>query len=44
MRKIGVWATTSRTERVWPGGVIPYVIGGNFTGKDIPRGSILIME
>ncbi|XP_021007731.1 tolloid-like protein 2 [Mus caroli] len=25
-------ATTSRTERIWPGGVIPYVIGGNFTG------------
>ncbi|XP_004625741.1 tolloid-like protein 2 [Octodon degus] len=26
-------ATTSRTERIWPGGVIPYVIGGNFTGN-----------
>lgn len=26
-------AATSRTERIWPGGVIPYVIGGNFTGK-----------
>ncbi|MEJ1276392.1 tolloid-like [Cricetulus griseus] len=26
-------ATTSRTERIWPGGVIPYVIGGNFTGS-----------
>lgn len=26
-------ATTSRTERIWPGGVIPYVIGGNFTGQ-----------
>ncbi|EPY76557.1 tolloid-like protein [Camelus ferus] len=26
-------AATSRTERVWPGGVIPYVIGGNFTGS-----------
>ncbi|XP_065550109.1 tolloid-like protein 1 isoform X2 [Lathamus discolor] len=25
-------AATSRTERIWPGGVIPYVIGGNFTG------------
>ncbi|XP_025950725.2 tolloid-like protein 2 isoform X2 [Dromaius novaehollandiae] len=25
-------ATTSRAERIWPGGVIPYVIGGNFTG------------
>uniref|UniRef100_A0A4W3GTR3 Metalloendopeptidase n=1 Tax=Callorhinchus milii TaxID=7868 RepID=A0A4W3GTR3_CALMI len=25
-------AATSRPERVWPGGVIPYVIGGNFTG------------
>lgn len=26
-------AATSRTERIWPGGVIPYLIGGNFTGK-----------
>lgn len=26
-------AATSRTERIWPGGVIPYVIAGNFTGK-----------
>lgn len=26
-------ATTSRAERIWPGGVIPYVIGGNFTGQ-----------
>lgn len=26
-------AATSRAERIWPGGVIPYVIGGNFTGK-----------
>lgn len=26
-------AATSRSERIWPGGVIPYVIGGNFTGK-----------
>ncbi|XP_073088731.1 tolloid-like protein 1 isoform X4 [Manis javanica] len=26
-------AATSRTERIWPGGVIPYVIGGNFTGS-----------
>ncbi|XP_078095368.1 bone morphogenetic protein 1-like [Mustelus asterias] len=25
-------ASTSRPERVWPEGVIPYVIGGNFTG------------
>ncbi|XP_066549187.1 tolloid-like protein 2 isoform X1 [Amia ocellicauda] len=25
-------AATSRQERIWPGGVIPYVIGGNFTG------------
>ncbi|KAG2462370.1 TLL2 protein, partial [Polypterus senegalus] len=24
-------AATSRQERIWPGGVIPYVIGGNFT-------------
>lgn len=31
-------AATSRTERVWPGGVIPYVIGGNFTGKTFPEG------
>ncbi|XP_006629277.1 dorsal-ventral patterning tolloid-like protein 1 isoform X2 [Lepisosteus oculatus] len=26
-------AATSRPERIWPGGVIPYVIGGNFTGS-----------
>uniref|UniRef100_A0A8D2ZF98 Metalloendopeptidase n=1 Tax=Scophthalmus maximus TaxID=52904 RepID=A0A8D2ZF98_SCOMX len=26
-------AATSRAERIWPGGVIPYVIGGNFTGN-----------
>ncbi|XP_037545766.1 dorsal-ventral patterning tolloid-like protein 1 [Nematolebias whitei] len=26
-------AATSRFERIWPGGVIPYVIGGNFTGS-----------
>uniref|UniRef100_A0A4X2JP49 Metalloendopeptidase n=1 Tax=Vombatus ursinus TaxID=29139 RepID=A0A4X2JP49_VOMUR len=26
-------ATTSRAERIWPGGVIPFVIGGNFTGS-----------
>ncbi|KAG8134960.1 hypothetical protein E2320_008025, partial [Naja naja] len=26
-------AATSRTERIWPGGVIPYVIAGNFTGS-----------
>ncbi|KAK1175725.1 tolloid-like protein 1 isoform X1 [Acipenser oxyrinchus oxyrinchus] len=26
-------AATSRTERIWPGGVIPFVIGGNFTGS-----------
>ncbi|XP_072917600.1 bone morphogenetic protein 1-like [Hemitrygon akajei] len=26
-------ASTSRPERVWPEGVIPYVIGGNFTGS-----------
>nr|XP_020832003.1 tolloid-like protein 1 isoform X2 [Phascolarctos cinereus] len=26
-------AATSRTERIWPGGVIPYLIGGNFTGS-----------
>lgn len=25
-------AATSRAERIWPGGVIPYIIGGNFTG------------
>uniref|UniRef100_A0A671F330 Metalloendopeptidase n=1 Tax=Rhinolophus ferrumequinum TaxID=59479 RepID=A0A671F330_RHIFE len=25
-------AATSRPERVWPDGVIPFVIGGNFTG------------
>lgn len=28
-------AATSRAERIWPGGVIPYVIGGNFTGKQL---------
>uniref|UniRef100_A0A3B1IY07 Metalloendopeptidase n=1 Tax=Astyanax mexicanus TaxID=7994 RepID=A0A3B1IY07_ASTMX len=26
-------AATSRAERIWPGGVIPYVIGGNFTSQ-----------
>ena len=26
-------AATSRPERVWPDGVIPFVIGGNFTGE-----------
>uniref|UniRef100_A0A8C2FCN4 Metalloendopeptidase n=1 Tax=Cyprinus carpio TaxID=7962 RepID=A0A8C2FCN4_CYPCA len=26
-------AATSRAEKIWPGGVIPYVIGGNFTGS-----------
>ncbi|XP_028974037.2 dorsal-ventral patterning tolloid-like protein 1 [Esox lucius] len=26
-------AATSRAERIWPGGVIPYMIGGNFTGS-----------
>lgn len=26
-------AATSRPERVWPEGVIPYVISGNFSGK-----------
>ncbi|XP_067828863.1 tolloid-like protein 2 isoform X2 [Heptranchias perlo] len=26
-------AATSRTERIWPGGIIPYIIGGNFTGS-----------
>lgn len=25
-------AATSRRERMWPDGVIPYVISGNFTG------------
>lgn len=25
-------AATSRPERVWPEGVIPYVISGNFSG------------
>lgn len=27
-------AATSRPERVWPEGVIPYVISGNFSGKN----------
>ena len=26
-------AATSRPERVWPDGVIPYVISGNFSGE-----------
>ncbi|KAG9485101.1 hypothetical protein GDO78_008281 [Eleutherodactylus coqui] len=26
-------AATSRTERIWPGGIIPYIIQGNFTGN-----------
>ncbi len=26
-------AATSRPERVWPEGIIPYVISGNFSGK-----------
>ncbi|KAM3936824.1 tolloid-like protein 1 [Leptodactylus fuscus] len=26
-------AVTSRTERIWPGGVIPYVIAAKFTGS-----------
>lgn len=30
-------AATSRAERIWPGGVIPYVIGGNFTGMWLHR-------
>lgn len=31
-------AATSRPERVWPDGVIPFVIGGNFTGEcDVGR-------
>ncbi|XP_072881202.1 tolloid-like protein 2 isoform X1 [Hemitrygon akajei] len=30
-RRVGR-AATSKPERIWPGGVIPYVIGGNFTG------------
>uniref|UniRef100_A0A452TJ39 Metalloendopeptidase n=1 Tax=Ursus maritimus TaxID=29073 RepID=A0A452TJ39_URSMA len=41
MRSRGRWrgrsrsrrAATSRPERVWPDGVIPFVIGGNFTGS-----------
>lgn len=28
-------AATSRPERVWPEGVIPYVISGNFSGKQL---------
>lgn len=35
-------AATSRTERIWPGGVIPYVIGGNFTGKSNNKGHIFL--
>ncbi|KAG7279561.1 LOW QUALITY PROTEIN: hypothetical protein CRUP_034663, partial [Coryphaenoides rupestris] len=27
-------AATSRAERIWPGGVIPYIIGGNFTDEE----------
>ncbi|XP_061421245.1 bone morphogenetic protein 1-like [Lethenteron reissneri] len=26
-------AATARSERIWPGGVIPYIVGGNFTGS-----------
>uniref|UniRef100_A0A8C4QUT2 Metalloendopeptidase n=1 Tax=Eptatretus burgeri TaxID=7764 RepID=A0A8C4QUT2_EPTBU len=26
-------AATARPERIWPGGVIPYVVGANFTGS-----------
>ncbi|KAM9793845.1 bone morphogenetic protein 1-like isoform 3-T3 [Syngnathus typhle] len=26
-------AATSRSERIWPDGIIPYVISGNFTGS-----------
>lgn len=26
-------AATSRPERVWPDGIIPYVISGNFSGE-----------
>lgn len=32
-RPRGRRAATSRPERVWPDGVIPYVISGNFTGE-----------
>ncbi|KAJ6652959.1 hypothetical protein lerEdw1_010269, partial [Lerista edwardsae] len=32
-RPRGRRAATSRPERVWPDGVIPYVISGNFTGN-----------
>lgn len=30
-------AATSRPERVWPEGVIPYVISGNFSGKCVNK-------
>lgn len=26
-------AATARPERVWPDGIIPYIISGNFSGK-----------
>ncbi|KAG8552170.1 hypothetical protein GDO81_004428 [Engystomops pustulosus] len=26
-------AATARTERIWPGGIIPFIIQGNFTGQ-----------
>lgn len=26
-------AATSRPERVWPDGIIPYMISGNFSGE-----------
>lgn len=35
-------AATSRPERVWPDGVIPYVISGNFSGKCVSR--LLLMR
>lgn len=35
-------AATSRPERVWPDGVIPFVIGGNFTGEHEQPGCIVV--
>lgn len=32
-------AATSRPERVWPDGIIPYVISGNFSGES-PAGTL----
>uniref|UniRef100_A0A672PXM3 Metalloendopeptidase n=1 Tax=Sinocyclocheilus grahami TaxID=75366 RepID=A0A672PXM3_SINGR len=37
-------AATSRPERVWPEGVIPYVISGNFSGKSYTGTCVTFIE